>query len=62
MEFAALVKITVARSLEPHVLVGRLLGIDGRKTYTQATMYDADERVVARSGHIWIEIDPANFG
>jgi hypothetical protein len=46
---------------EPHVLVGRWLGTDGRKTYTLATLYDSDERIVARAGHIWIEVDPAGF-
>ena len=46
---------------EPHVLVGRSLGTDGRKTYTLATLYDADGRVVARAGHIWVEVDPAAF-
>jgi hypothetical protein len=47
---------------EQHVVVGRWLGTDGRKTYTLATMYDADGRIVARAGHIWIEVDPAAFG
>jgi hypothetical protein len=47
---------------EPHVVVGRWLGTDGRKTYTLATMYDSDGRIVARAGHIWIDVDPAAFG
>ncbi len=46
---------------EPHVVVGRWLGTDGRKTYTLATMYDSDGRVTARAGHVWIEVDPAAF-
>ena len=47
---------------EPHVVVGRWLGTEGRKTYTLATMYDADDRIVARAGHIWIEVDVSQFG
>jgi len=47
---------------EPHVVVGRLLGSMGRKTYTLSTLYDSDGRIVARAGHIWIAVDPATFG
>jgi hypothetical protein len=47
---------------EPHVLMGRFLGADGRKNYVLATLYDSDGRIVARAGHIWISVDPAEFG
>ena len=46
---------------EPHVLVGQRLGADGRKTMTAATLYDSDERVVARAEHVWIAVDPKTF-
>ncbi|HET7690133.1 MAG TPA: hypothetical protein VFK41_07140 [Nocardioidaceae bacterium] len=47
---------------EPHVVVGRNLGKDGRKTYTLSTVYDSDGRIVARAGAVWIEVDPSLFG
>jgi len=46
---------------ERHVVMGRLLGEDGRKTFTATTMYDSDGRVVARAEHVWIAVDPAMF-
>jgi hypothetical protein len=46
---------------EPHVVMGRFLGADGRKNYVLATLYDSDGRIVARAGHIWIAVDPADF-
>lgn len=47
---------------EEHVVVGRLLETDGRKNFAATTLYDADERVVARAHQVWIEIDPSRFG
>lgn len=47
---------------EPHVLVGRHLGSEGRKSFTASTMYDGDGRVVASARHTWIQVDPALFG
>jgi hypothetical protein len=47
---------------EPHVVVGRHLGKDGRKTYTLSTVYDSDGRIVARAGAVWIEVDVSQFG
>lgn len=47
---------------EEHVVVGLKRGADGRKTFTASTLYDADGRVVACAEHIWIAVDPANFG
>jgi hypothetical protein len=46
---------------ETHVLVGQRLGADGRKTFTAVTLYDADDRIVARAEHTWIAVDPADF-
>jgi hypothetical protein len=46
---------------EPHVVVGHKRGVDGRKTFTASTLYDADGRVVATAEHIWIAVDPAAF-
>jgi hypothetical protein len=47
---------------EEHVVVGQLLGADGRKSFTATTMYDADGRIVGRAQHVWIAIDPETFG
>ncbi len=46
---------------EPHVVVGHKRGMDGRKTFTASTLYDADGRVVATAEHVWIAVDPAVF-
>jgi len=46
---------------EPHVVVGAARGSEGRKTFTAATLYDADGRVVAAAEHVWIAVDPADF-
>jgi hypothetical protein len=46
---------------EPHVVVGRRLGSEGRKTFTASTLYDADGRVVATARHTWIHVDPSAF-
>jgi hypothetical protein len=47
---------------ERHVVMGRLLGQDGRKTFTATTLYDSDGRIVARAEHVWFAVDPAAFG
>jgi acyl-CoA thioesterase FadM len=46
---------------EQHVVVGRRLAVDGRKTFTASTLYDSDGRVVATAEHTWITVDPATF-
>lgn len=46
---------------EPHVVVGAMRDRQGRKTFTASTMYDSDERIVARAEHVWIAIDPSAF-
>ena len=39
------------------VVVGRLLGAEGRKSYTATTLYDGDGRVLARAHAVWITVD-----
>jgi len=46
---------------EECVAVGRVLGEEGRKTFTASTLYDSDGRVLARARHTWILVDPALF-
>ncbi len=46
---------------EEHVVVGQMLGEDGRKSFTATTLYDADGRIVGRARHTWIAVDPAAF-
>lgn len=46
---------------EACVVMGRVLGEEGRKTYTASTLYDADGRVLARARHTWVLVDPALF-
>lgn len=49
------------RAGETHVVVGRLRDVDGRKTRTASTVYDADGRIVGQADHIWIAVDPSMF-
>ncbi len=44
----------------PHIVVGRLVGQQGRKTFTATSLYDAD-RLVGRAEHTWIAVDPSLF-
>lgn len=46
---------------ETHVVVGRELSSEGRKTFTASTIYDADGRIVALARHTWIAVDPSAF-
>jgi hypothetical protein len=46
---------------ERHVVVGRHLSTEGRKSFTASTLYDAGGRALARARHTWIEVDPATF-
>jgi hypothetical protein len=46
---------------ERHVVIGRRLGADGRKTFTASTLYDSDGRVVATAEHTWVQVDPSMF-
>ncbi|MGZ4631017.1 MAG: hypothetical protein ACXV2G_00015 [Actinomycetes bacterium] len=43
---------------ERYVVVGRCLGVDGRKTFTASTIYDADGRVLGRAEATWIALRP----
>jgi hypothetical protein len=47
---------------EPHVVVGRHLGREGRRSFTASTLYDADGRIVGAARHTWVQVDPAVFG
>jgi hypothetical protein len=46
---------------EEHVVVGRGMRTEGRKTWTSATLYDGSERVVGTAEHLWVSVDPADF-
>ena len=46
---------------EEHVVVGEARGGEGRKTWTAATLYDADGRAIAVAEHLWITVDPDAF-
>jgi hypothetical protein len=46
---------------EPCVVMGERLTGDGRKTFTAATLYDSDGRVLACAEHTWIAVDPDRF-
>ena len=46
---------------EQHVVTGEHRGTKGRKTFTAATLHDADGRIVGRAEHVWLAVDPANF-
>lgn len=49
-----------ARIGRPHVAVGELLGVDGRKTFTATAVYD-EGRLVGRGEQTWIAVDPTSF-
>lgn len=49
------------RTSERYVVVGEQRRIDGRKTFTAATLYGPGDDVVATAEHIWIAIDPEDF-
>jgi hypothetical protein len=51
-----------AEAGERHVVMGRRLGEDGRKTFTSTTLYDSDGRAVARAEQVWFAVDPTTFG
>jgi hypothetical protein len=46
---------------EPHVVIGRHLGREGRRSFTASTLYDSDGRVVATARHTWVQVDPSRF-
>jgi hypothetical protein len=49
------------RAGRAHVVVGRLLREEGRKTFTATSLYDDDGRLVGRAEHTWIVVDPTTF-
>jgi hypothetical protein len=46
---------------EQHVVTGEHRGSAGRKTFTAATLHDADGRIVGRAEHVWLAVDPETF-
>ena len=44
------------RAGDPCVVVARLLGEEGRKTFAATTAYDADGRVLGRAEQVWITL------
>ena len=46
---------------EEHVVVGAARRAEGRRTWTAATLYDPDGRVVAHAEHVWVAVNPADF-
>lgn len=42
---------------ERHVVMGQLLGQEGRRTLTASTVYDSDGRVAGRAAHVWVTVD-----
>ncbi len=46
---------------EEHVVVGGGRGSDGRKTFTAASLYTADGRLLGTAEHVWFAVDPADF-
>ncbi|MFW6869793.1 hypothetical protein ACOACQ_20590 [Nocardioides sp. CPCC 206347] len=49
------------RTSERYVIVGEQLRVDGRKTFTAATIYGEIGDVVATAEHVWIAVDPEEF-
>jgi hypothetical protein len=46
---------------ETYVVVGGLLGSEGRKTLTASTVYDSAGLECGRASHTWIHVDPSQF-
>jgi hypothetical protein len=47
------------RAGQPCVVVGRLLGRDGRKAFTASALYDAQGQLLAHATATWFDVDPA---
>ncbi|MGH8868049.1 MAG: hypothetical protein ACRDYU_08645 [Actinomycetes bacterium] len=43
------------------VVMGRVLGQEGRKAFTTSTAYDGDGRVLGRAHAVWIAVDPSTL-
>ena len=46
---------------DTYIVVGRLLGSEGRKTFTASTVYDSAGHECGRASHTWIHVDPSQF-
>lgn len=46
---------------EEHVVVGGARGVDGRRTFTAASLYAADGRLLGSAEHVWFAVDPEDF-
>lgn len=46
---------------ETHVVVGRRVDTQGRKTFTASGLFTADGRLLAAAEHVWLTIDPRDF-
>jgi hypothetical protein len=46
---------------EPHVVVGEVRGVQGRRSLTASTLYDAEGGLVGTAEHVWIAVDPSIF-
>jgi hypothetical protein len=44
------------------VVMGQLLGEDGRKVHTASAVYDSDGRLLASARQTWLAVDPTMFG
>lgn len=51
-------RVTIGRE---YVVVGQLLGEEGRKTFTATALYDESGRRLARAEHVWVAVDAAAF-
>ncbi|MFB9766648.1 hypothetical protein ACFFOS_19865 [Nocardioides kongjuensis] len=52
---------SLPRTSQRYVVVGELRGLDGRKTFTAATIYGPNDEVVATAEHTWFTVDPESF-
>ncbi|MBA2456871.1 MAG: hypothetical protein H0V48_10105 [Nocardioidaceae bacterium] len=49
------------RAGSTYVVVGQRTGIEGRKTFTASTVYDAGGQPCGRATHTWLQVDPSQF-
>jgi hypothetical protein len=47
---------------EPHIVVGKALGQERRKSFTESMLFDADGRPLAMAIATWIEVDLSRVG
>lgn len=45
----------------PHVVMGWVVGREGRKTFSGTALYDANGALLALAQQTWIAVDPASF-